>query len=233
MKFATLEDKKLFLIEIEKVSLIEKVDEAWEPTPDLLEMYVKKRNDLIPKYRDFRRSQSAKEAWRHNRYNFMKGIKRFHKSTKGKRMHRAIGDFLATRESYVQYSPFHPGIFEALKAINSLKTHAYIELEHFMPMEDYIEFTELVENIIPMIGRADDTLIKASIGLNKDDVELLYRLTEEKELILAYSRKLNKPVEDVQNSWNQIKEKLLQTKVEEYEYLYTELVEKLESKLNP
>jgi cyclase len=93
--------------------------------------------------------------------------------------------------------------------------------------------TELVENIIPMIGRADDTLIKASIGLNKDDVELLYRLTEEKELILAYSRKLNKPVEDVQNSWNQIKEKLLQTKVEEYEYLYTELVEKLESKLNP
>lgn len=233
MKFQTIEDKKLFLIEIGKVSLLETIDDTWEPTEELMEMYVQKRKELVPKLRDFRRSQAAKGSWRSNRYKFMKGIRRFHSSTKGKRMHRALGDFLATRESFIDATPFHPGIFEALKAISSLKTHAFIELEYYQPVDEYIEFTEMVEQLIPLVARVDESFIKGQASLQKDDLEFLYRMVEEKELLLAYSRKLNQPYEELQPYWENCKLKLEESgTTEDHETFYSDLVKKLEDKFS-
>lgn len=231
MKFQCLQDKKLFLIELDRLDLLDSVTETWEPSKELLEKYDDKRGNIVPKFRDFRKSQTTKQAWRHNRYNYMKGIKKFHRSTQGKRMHRTIGDFLATHEQYKGANIFKMEVLEGLKAISSFKTHCYIELQHYLPMEEYIEVSEMAESLVLLESRINDNFIKGALNIDKDDLELLYRLADEDELVSAFARKYEKPITEVKSYWNSCKNSLIESqKTESYDYFYTEVVEKVENK---
>lgn len=199
MKFKSLQDKQLFLLEIGRIDIYSTIDESWTPTPDLVEMYVKSRSGLISGLKDFRKSQNTKESWRKNRHKYMKGIKNFHRSTKGKRLHRAMSGYLINHESYKDLT--HPPVFETLKAINSLKTHLYIELEYYTPVNEYMELVEILENLIPCTNRVEQFLLQGNYDLLEEDKELLIRLTETDELLQALSLKINKPFDDIKNLW--------------------------------
>ena len=229
MKFHNNEDKKLFLIEIEKFKLVESVSDSWEPTPDLIELYIQKRKDIIPKMRDFRRSQSAKKAWRHNKYNYMTGIRKFQRSTKAKRLHRTIGDFLATRESLKDKSSFHPYIFETLKALSSVKTHMYIEGEFYHPVNEYLELTDFLEELILMVSRVEKEFLESSFNISTDDLELMYRIVDPKDLQIAFAEANKVDVSVIKEHWNNFTK---QSKDGESDnFFYTELVMYIESKL--
>ena len=48
--------------------------------------------------KDFLSSKRAERQWRRNRFRMKTAVNDFHKSMQGRRQHRRIGRFLATRE---------------------------------------------------------------------------------------------------------------------------------------
>ena len=207
MKFKSHQDKQLFLLELGKVDIYSTIEETWNPPSDLIEMYIKSRSELIPGLTDFRKSQNTKDSWRRNRHKYMKGIKNFHRSTKGKRFHRAMSSFLLNHESFKEM--VHPPLFETLKAVNSLKTHLYIELEYYMPVNEYMDLIEVLEHLIPCTNRVEQSLLQGSYSISNDDKELLLRLTEPDELIESLSSRTEKSVAKIRKVWeDQINEDL-------------------------
>jgi len=85
VKFRTEIDERLVKEEARKVGV------------SVEELFVKKR-DIELGLTDFERSRRQRENWWRNRWKYMKGIRRFHRSTAGKAFHRSLGRFLATRE---------------------------------------------------------------------------------------------------------------------------------------
>lgn len=225
MKFSNKLDLELFLSEVDRLDLLGQVDESFDPSQELLELFIKRRKPLVGAIKDFRRSQSTKEQWRQKRWRFMKGIKRFHNSVKGKRFHRNMGRFLSTRyfhpqmksiigddqESSMQGSRMKEGLniydlAEILKAINSAKTHIFIELERYFPLQEEIEYWEMMDEIFPGIDRVEKRLWLGE-ELEKEDLEILFRLTEKKELVKAFAESCNFDCEKIENFWDEFEEK--------------------------
>jgi hypothetical protein len=63
-----------------------------------LEEFLEQKLLLEEQMVDWEKSQAQKQNWRQHRHDYMKGIRKFHRSTQGKRMHRNLGRYLATRE---------------------------------------------------------------------------------------------------------------------------------------
>ncbi|MCI4409113.1 MAG: hypothetical protein JHC26_08485 [Thermofilum sp.] len=64
-----------------------------------LDEFLVERGKLEVGLVDFERSQRQKQNWRKHRWKYLKGIRRFHSSTEGKRFHRNLARYLATRDS--------------------------------------------------------------------------------------------------------------------------------------
>lgn len=212
MKFATTQDAQLFLVEIGELKDLQNIDESFKPSQEMIELLIKRRSNLIPGLRNFRKSQQTKQQWRSNRYKLLKGIKRFHKSTHGKRMHRAIGRFLATRdfrdnifkrESYDNIS-IHE-VCEILKAITSLRTHNYIEYEYYHPLEEEIQYQLFSEELINTTFKIEDALIHDKV-IDAEQLDFLVRVCEPKALIIELSEALNENQEKIQEHWDKNKD---------------------------
>jgi hypothetical protein len=221
MKFSNRLDLELFLSEVDQLDLLGQVNESYQPSDELQELFIKRRKPLVGAIKDFRRSQKTKEAWKKSRWKFMKGIKRFHNSTEGKRFHRNMARFLSSRY-------FHPtlrsiigrdqdqsdkesrhvkedlSIFdlaEILKAITSAKTHSFIELEYYMPLLEEVDYWEFLDEILPALDAIEKKLW-LSERLDDRDLEVLFRLTEKKELIKALSEFSGIEYKTIEESWN-------------------------------
>jgi len=72
-------------------------DEAKRAGVSIEELFIKRRKIELG-LTDFERSRRQRQNWWKNRWKYMKGIHRFHRSTAGKAFHRNLGRFLATRE---------------------------------------------------------------------------------------------------------------------------------------
>jgi hypothetical protein len=206
MKFANDDDKRLFLLEIERFDLLPEVDAKWTPSADLVELFIQRRKGLINNLKDFRKSQNAKQAWRTNRYKMMKGIKKFHKSTKGKQMHRSLGRFLATRFTGDKEAISTKGIIaqgresealsldqvlEVLKALSSLRTHIYIEAEYYMPISEYVEFLEFVEDVLEASFTMERNLLRFDDNHTEQDIDIIIRAIDE-DILVDEIRKITK-----------------------------------------
>lgn len=178
LKFNSQSDIELFLCEIGKTELLP-VDEEFRVTNDLYELYIRHRRGLVPKLKDFRRSQLQKENWRTNRYSIMRGIKNFSKTTKSKRFHRALGKFLATRD--IREAMLHE-LTDLLKAISSLKTHLFIEGDYYRPLSDYVDYEIMIEETIPTLCAIEEKLIRLDPP-SKEEWELLFSFIDEDVLI--------------------------------------------------
>jgi hypothetical protein len=86
MKFKTLLDEQVFRTE-------------WLRSGLSLDEFLVKRRELELGLVDWERSQKQKQNWRKYRWKYLKGIRDFHRSTAGKRFHRNLARFLATRET--------------------------------------------------------------------------------------------------------------------------------------
>lgn len=126
------------------------------------EIELRKRILVVTKAKDRKRSRSMKDRWRRNKATLKKGIDKWHKSTAGKRFHRALGRFNALRETagyqYYYRSSESPivnnekksismsKVNDALLSLSSIETHLNIELQYYEPdPEAMAQFIEIVE----------------------------------------------------------------------------------------
>lgn len=157
---------------------------------ELFEIFIKRRRGLMKNLVNFRRKQITKREWRTGRWKFLRGLHKFHSSIRGKRMHRALGRFLATRilrphlkPLNQRYESLEPVQFEALKALSSYRTHMYIEGDYWQPLEEQADFFSLLEYAIPILNDIEVKLYNDSdADLNEDELELLLRLVDDREL---------------------------------------------------
>lgn len=224
MKFLNRLDLELFLSEVDRLDLLGQVDENYQPPDELLELFIKRRKPLTGAIKSFRRSQNTKEQWRKNRWKFMQGIKRFHSSTQGKRFHRNLGRFLSSRyfnptlrsivsqdreqddkeSRHVKEELSVYDLAEIIKALLSCKTHALIELEYFLPLEEEVSYWELLDVLLPGIDKIEKSLWLGH-RLNEDDLELIFRLTNEKELVKSFAEACKVDVKFMEDVWNEFK----------------------------
>lgn len=204
LKFHDVTDFQQFLLEMEinPVSVVAvKTLEDYTPSEEMWELFFKRRRTISGKLKDFRKSQSAKQSWRHNRRSFIKGMRSFHKSTTGKRNHRALSRFLMTREQrglqglIKSDESLANNILETLKALSSLRTHLYIERSYYHPIDEQVDFDILSELIIDSALRVESQLIKGDFNLMDEDVENLFLSIPNQDIIAAVRESAGKEVD--------------------------------------
>ena len=211
MNFHSLNDKRFFLLDINRPDLLDEVNEAWSPSSDLMELFIKGRQQLIPKLKDFRRSQSTKAAWRHHRPGFLKGIRSFHKSTAGKRFHRTLGRWLSTR---IPKGDLVDGSIlslrgesldqrvDLLRAVNSVKNYAFAELGFYQGIFEELDYWEFLEEIFPLIESVEKKLFLGEDDLIEEEVDVLICLVEDDEVVAAVVETTGKSKDEV---WNYLR----------------------------
>ncbi len=140
-----------------------KIDEVQFNLLGLNEVEVRKRLSLVnvKTAKDHKASREMSNRWRRSKHEMEKGIKKWNKSTQGKRFHRALGRFNALRESVSgSYSAYEtdlaPGeqtmyltmsqVNDALLGLSSIETHLYLELQYYeADAEAMVQFLDLLE----------------------------------------------------------------------------------------
>lgn len=230
MKFKNAEDIKMFLLDTGRIDLMENVEANFEPSKEILELFLQKRTGLISGLKNFRKSQDAKSMWRKNRVDIMRGIKSFHKSTEGKRFHRNLGRFIATRT----FTGFLTGRklsenlnisekSEIVKAISSVKTHLFIEMEYYHPLYEQAGLECLVFDCLHEINDIEQAIIKDGL-ITEENCSLLIMLTETPALIKSFAEKSGKPELEIEQIWEKIENSLKSQGKEEDKNFYAILV---------
>lgn len=232
MKFLSTEDKYIFLSEMDRLDLFAQVTEEFQPPQDLKELFIKRRLGLIKGLKNFRKSQQQKSNWRGNKWKYLSGIRRFHKSTAGKKFHRSLGRFLATRLTRNE-SLSKTDVLEFVLGIASARTHALLEKEYYIPIADQVEYEIFLEELLPFLSKMDNFIITEGFQLDEEDEEFLLRITEATALIKSFAEKTGKPEQEIDAMWNEIKSALLKDgKSEDDPQFYGLLVSVLKKKLD-
>jgi hypothetical protein len=182
MRFETKEDAAMFLLECDRPDLAATAGKDFSPDEELVELFIQRRKNVVRHLKDFRRQQNTKQQWRHNRYEMMKGIKTFHRSTRGKKFHRALGRFLSTRiplsggsllavrdlgESYLRE------LGEVFKALSSYKTHAWIQIDNYMSVSETADYELFLEEACAAVAHVEAELMKPEPVLEAGKLDFL------------------------------------------------------------
>lgn len=189
MKFQNKQHAQQFLIEIQRMDLVETATVAFVPDEAMIELFLKSRESIIPKLKSFRKAQASKAAWRKNRYKYMKGIKAFHKSTEGKRFHRSLGRFLATRMHSGDKGKLTMGYgerFESLKGISSLRTHLYIDTMYYRPLDEQVDFDLYLDEAVIATINEEKRLYEGDGTFVEADNDILLRSVDPSDLLQEY-----------------------------------------------
>jgi hypothetical protein len=237
VKFNSDLDAQLFAIELGISESLDSYNKEYEPTNEQMGLFLKKRSKLESTIKSHRKSQIQKGNWRKNRAGMMRGIKAFHKSVEGKRFHRNLGNFLATRLLGNDYGrPNNPSVsesIESLKALNSAKTHLYIELEYYHQVHEQVELDEFTYNYAHTLFRDIENKIIKQRNLTENEIQFLFDITENAAVIKSFADKSGKSVKDVENMWNGIKSSIEKSgKKESDDGFYKLLVGTLKKQLN-
>lgn len=127
---------------------------------------------------DWRKSKDQKAAWRRNRRSIMRGIKKFHKSTEGKKFHRQLGRYAATRLSRNEdLNEIDLTVDDFLTAVSSMRTHMYIDLGYYKPVIEELEYLELLEYVIPVLNEVELKFISRKYSeLTAEELDVLLNL---------------------------------------------------------
>lgn len=136
---------------------------------------------IIEKRPDWRKSKDQKARWRRNRNAMMRGIKKFHKSTAGKKFHRQLARYAATRlgrsNNKLSESVIESNVDDFLTAVSSLRTHMYIDLGYYKPLIESIEYSELLEYVIPILNEVELKFISRRYSeLTAEELDVLLNL---------------------------------------------------------
>ena len=208
MKFKTIADKQHFLATVEQFDMISKVTEDFVIPLDLIELFLQKRTVLVKKSKDQKKSSAAKAQWRASKWNMLSGIRKYHKSTNGKRHHRELGRFLATRENFsIPVYPHQKG--SLIKALSSTETHAFIELEYYQPsLKEEVDYWLFLETIVPVLNSVKENVLEETV-ISEEAIDTLVRMVDTKELLKAVSEEFRRPLSEVEKQW---KNSLLENK---------------------
>lgn len=130
-----------------------------------LEEYFLKRRKLEIGLTDWERRLAQKQNWREKRHRYMRAIRRFHDSTRGKEFHKKLARFLATRDTssklaYYQSALDKEKFFESIDfnsldekrelliAFSSLLTHALIEERYYAPLQESVDYKLFLATVI-------------------------------------------------------------------------------------
>jgi hypothetical protein len=210
MKFKDKLDAQSFLLEVGNTTKASSVTEAYEPTEEEMKSFISQRGSLSKHIKNRRKSAKQKASWRKNRHKIMRGIKSFHKSTDGKRFHRKLGRFLATRITRDK-RPSHKSesfsdIFESLNALTSLKQHLIVELGYYHRVYERIEVEEMIlENALQMLSEIENKVVNG-YNLTEDELAMLFDMVNQDTLLDELSKltgeafeNLKKWCEDITN----------------------------------
>jgi hypothetical protein len=237
MKFSSTLDVQTFLIEIKCFDKLSTVDESYKPTDEELSSFIKNRSPLVGKLKNYRKSANSKANWRENRTKMMKGIKAFHRSTDGKRFHKRLGRFLATRlfRSKETNESAYEGLLTKqgyLKGLASAKQHLLVELEYFHQIQEQVELEEfLVDYAFPYFHRIEEKIISGN-DLSEDEESFLFDISDTNAVMQKVSEIYKKEFAEIENLWNSISSDLNKAgiAISATEY-YPMLIEKLKETL--
>lgn len=226
MKLNSLNEIQMFLIECGREDLISETDIDYKPSKEMVELFIKRRKNVISHLKDFRKKQMGKAQWRQNRYEMMKGIKTFHKSTKGKKFHRALGRFLATRIPYTRKSMLSirrmgevfygdsEGANEVFKALSSYKTHACLQKENFMSTNEAADYDIFLEHALKSISNIERELLSSDPEIKCEDLDFLAATINYKSILDPICNE-----QDFSNIEEKFKKLLKSHEKEEFPYL--------------
>ena len=151
-----------------------------------LDEFLVKRQELELGLTDWEKSQRQKINWQKYRWKYLKGIRDFHSSTAGKRFHRNLGRFLATREpesllrSYQKEKEKERELrgldlrkvkenVEFLVAALSAGVHALIEERYYKAsVEEAVEYKLFLEEMLKKVKEVMDWVCGEREGIDWD-----------------------------------------------------------------
>lgn len=169
--FESSVDRLKFVIE-------EGFEKVFEDESDTLKLEIKENHlkNRLKKRRvlkDYRKSIATTNQWRSNRNRFMRGIKRFHKSTKGKQLHRVLSRHNATRDYKTRHS-----LIESAVALNSMRVHVLIGCKYYSSIDEEVDYEMFVEKALsyidPLIKKFDFAILEGNeINLSAEEHQFL------------------------------------------------------------
>lgn len=196
IKFKTPIDKYCFLSDINRIDLIDS-----EIDKSLVEVFFDKRKPLISGLKDMRKSRLQKAEWIKHRWKILKGIKKFHRSIEGKKLHRNISSMLTSGFFRPLKKTFEDLVSNRslLKSISSVKTHLYIESEYYRSINEEIEFSEFFEYAVSCLGDIEQSLFNNK-EITKDQYEFLLRIVDKKQFHKNISARCGIDIEEINNN---------------------------------
>ena len=190
------------------------IDEVQFNMLGLNEVEVRKRIGMatLKKPKDHKASRNMKNQWRRNKNSMQKGIKKWNKSTAGKRFHRALGRFNALRESASGSTAFYnndmaPGlnyvkltmtqVNDALLGLSSIETHLYLELQYYeADAQAMVQFLDLLDAFVQDSSVLKVELLEAYVSgeLEKENYDLLTDMVQffqDPKMYMYAKRELN------------------------------------------
>ena len=237
MKFHSDSDILLFLADLGELHAMSEDLSNFEPTDEQMGTFIKGRDRLESTIKNHRKSQIQKGNWRKNRSKMMRGIKSFHKSVKGKRFHRNLGNFLATRLTGSDYGRSNTNNtnenIEFAKALNSAKTHLYIELGYYHQIYEQVELEDMTFNYAYSLFRTIETKMLNNTKLSENEIQFLFDITENSALVKSFSDRSGQSVKDIEDLLSSIKGGLIKSgKSEDDDGFYKLLFGILKKQLN-
>lgn len=174
--------------------------ESLELPEEVVNLGISRIRKLITPLKDVRKSRAAKTSWKRHRHNFMAGIKRFHKSTEGKRFHRTLGNYLAIKDTAMgnlRTDRTRNEDLELLKSVNSALTHGVIELEYFEGLYENLEYEMFYEESFFKTLQSIVNKISNSEDLVPAEIDYLYRIVDESCMLQAIANHNKKSLEEV------------------------------------
>jgi len=173
MKFKSAVDEQVFRSE-------------WLKSGLSLDEFILKRQELELGLVDWEKSQRQKQNWRKYRWKYLKGIRDFHSSTAGKRFHRNLGRFLATRETETLLRAYQKEKeaerelralnlrkvqenLEFLIAVLSAGVHALIEERYYRAsVDEAVDYKLFLEELLKKLKEVLDWLFNEVEGIDWD-----------------------------------------------------------------
>jgi len=125
--------------------------------------------------RDPRRSRIAKMSWRKNKSRMKRGLKRFHRSSKGKAFHKALGKFVSRNKSKREMTEAEHIVdvvnemHEFRISINSALTHMLIDYKN--SPEDYMDLD--ADDFDDLFEVVSESLKESQEALDSNDSEII------------------------------------------------------------
>jgi len=215
-KFREDEDAQAFLAELGIFENIVNITKEYEPTLEQVEEFIKSRSGYTGS-KDKDKSNAQKKNWRKNKGKIKRGIKSFHKSVEGKKFHRNMGRFLATRITRDKLSDRKDGKDESfsilenleyIKALNSAKQQLYIELDYFHTLTEQAQLESLVmDYAVPFFRSIEDKMV-FNEDLTVDEFDFLLEIVDESKLLSELTNRINVPIDKLIEVWKPIVDKL-------------------------